>query len=306
MRILPEEFMHQAPATIGAFVRINHEHCPAGQDTKARLWIKRVSATDVVAYCHHCTRRGGASNVSGEQTWEQLEDGAPEDSNVIELDELSAAKLADTIKWMEYYGAYADKQRVIGPSTEAHEWLALKGFKSVFEAGLVYGTPYIGGRSGLIFPIRVAGTKLIGVQVRFNFLIARSPLTIEDGAIKPRKGAKYVTKRLDQYARPFVYGAVGSHYPVVFVEDYLSARRVSTFFPAVPLYTSNMEMPAIQAVYEQCQTKHARIWLDNDRPEIRDAAAVLAAKASVLFDSVKIIIEPEPTKLTDRELAACL
>lgn len=42
-------------------VNVNHEECPAGTDTKKRLYVKRVqNGTDnsYLFYCHHCGNRG--------------------------------------------------------------------------------------------------------------------------------------------------------------------------------------------------------------------------------------------------------
>ena len=42
-------------------VNVNHEECPAGTDTKRRLYVKRVeNGTDnsYLFYCHHCGNRG--------------------------------------------------------------------------------------------------------------------------------------------------------------------------------------------------------------------------------------------------------
>lgn len=44
----------------GETVRVNHENCPAGQDTKQRLYITRPpgSANVILAYCHNCQESG--------------------------------------------------------------------------------------------------------------------------------------------------------------------------------------------------------------------------------------------------------
>lgn len=45
--------LKNAPRVIGEQIHINHEDCEAGEDTKKRLYIKRVD-NGVVAYCHNC------------------------------------------------------------------------------------------------------------------------------------------------------------------------------------------------------------------------------------------------------------
>jgi hypothetical protein len=45
-----------APRVIGEQIHINHEGCEAGEDTKRRLYIKRVEK-GVVAFCHNCQEK---------------------------------------------------------------------------------------------------------------------------------------------------------------------------------------------------------------------------------------------------------
>jgi len=52
------EYLPEAPTQVGAQVHINHANCPAGTDRKRRLYIKRLDVSTVVAFCHHCGKRG--------------------------------------------------------------------------------------------------------------------------------------------------------------------------------------------------------------------------------------------------------
>ena len=52
-----------APPSIGEQVHINHIGCPAGEDHKKRLYIRKTS-TGIVAYCHHCSESGYADTDS--------------------------------------------------------------------------------------------------------------------------------------------------------------------------------------------------------------------------------------------------
>lgn len=52
-RISREEIDPYIPSTVGDQVHINHESCPAGRDTKRRLYIKRTNYA-ILAYCHNC------------------------------------------------------------------------------------------------------------------------------------------------------------------------------------------------------------------------------------------------------------
>lgn len=52
------EYIEDAPTQVGAQVHINHKNCPAGTDRKRRLYVKRLDSFTVVAFCHHCGKRG--------------------------------------------------------------------------------------------------------------------------------------------------------------------------------------------------------------------------------------------------------
>lgn len=49
---------HAAGLSNGQQKRVSHTGCPAGEDTKRRLWVKRLADGSVVAFCHHCGRSG--------------------------------------------------------------------------------------------------------------------------------------------------------------------------------------------------------------------------------------------------------
>lgn len=48
---------YDIPSGVGQY-SFNHEGCPAGVDTKKRLYIKVISNGNLVAYCHHCGNKG--------------------------------------------------------------------------------------------------------------------------------------------------------------------------------------------------------------------------------------------------------
>lgn len=51
------EYVDLAPASPGT-TRYNHEDCPAGMDTKRRLYVTKKEDGSVLAYCHNCGRSG--------------------------------------------------------------------------------------------------------------------------------------------------------------------------------------------------------------------------------------------------------
>jgi hypothetical protein len=53
-----DEFLPYAPDCVGDQVRVDHDACSAGADTKRRLYIKRLTDGTVLAYCHNCGESG--------------------------------------------------------------------------------------------------------------------------------------------------------------------------------------------------------------------------------------------------------
>lgn len=53
--------------SVGEQIKVNHEGCTAGLDTKKRLYIKRVPSGGV-AYCHHCNQSGFVRELTADGT----------------------------------------------------------------------------------------------------------------------------------------------------------------------------------------------------------------------------------------------
>lgn len=50
---IPREHIHPHIPAVGQQINVNHDECPAGRDTRQRLYIKRTPEA-VLAYCHNC------------------------------------------------------------------------------------------------------------------------------------------------------------------------------------------------------------------------------------------------------------
>lgn len=55
-----DDFVHYGEdLTSGEQIHVNHDKCPAGLDTKRRLYIKRTEDDRyILAYCHNCSLSG--------------------------------------------------------------------------------------------------------------------------------------------------------------------------------------------------------------------------------------------------------
>lgn len=87
-----ETLLELAPALrIDQQININHEDCPAGRDTKARLYIKRVAHSHMF-YCHNCGSCGvqhtgsdimRAADLTGDTTEAEVKIGRRPDPNLV-------------------------------------------------------------------------------------------------------------------------------------------------------------------------------------------------------------------------------
>ena len=66
VKIPHKDFKSNIPLRDGEQVKVNHKNCPAGEDTKKRLYIKKVYG-GVLAYCHHCSGVGVLFNEDGKK-----------------------------------------------------------------------------------------------------------------------------------------------------------------------------------------------------------------------------------------------
>lgn len=282
----PDEFVRYAPPTIGAQVSVNHADCAAGRDTKRRLYVKRV-ARGIVAYCHHCGRKGAAFKTSGAAAWEEFGDVARNEQQYIAVgSELRRYERA--LKWIEYYETYVGGDTCETPQV-AREWLRRKGFMEPREAAVVWGAPE-DEEPGLILPIRSPDGRVVGVQVRRTF-------------DKKAPGLRYETFLVEKTGG-YIYGYREA--PIVVVtEDYLSSIRLAMFIQVTPLYGSTMSSDVMASLFSGVRGRpdHVVVWLDNDKPEIAEAATKIAVKVEPFFDRVTVILHAaEPTKYTDAAL----
>lgn len=63
MKIDLRPYLDRVPKRVGASIYLNHVECPAGEDTRKRLWIIR-SDKGYNGYCHHCGGKGFSRSTS--------------------------------------------------------------------------------------------------------------------------------------------------------------------------------------------------------------------------------------------------
>lgn len=251
------EYLQYAPQERGKQVHVNHAGCTAGTDTKERLYVKRNSDGSVVAYCHHCGKRGVSgkrSPVVGYRSYRS--------------DPLGRGSFQDQRKERERYVAgdagISDGRPLALPADatcdEAHWPARARHFitgvgvdaQEVARKGWAYSPRY----DRVIIPVfdTVAG-GLLGYQAR----------RLDDDKAQP----KYITVRDKSKGVSRLYYSVcnlGTK-TCVLVEDALSAEKVGKFSDCIALLTTTGD----DALKDKLLGKydHVIIWLDDDNTDVK-------------------------------------
>lgn len=253
-RIPKEDFFHAAPQRVGEQVNINHTNCLAGQDTRQRLYVKRI-ANGIVAYCHNCGEFGVANNkgwreikvlqdlmsVNQQQLKEAVAVTVPDDTTYIPTDFPEEA-----LRWL--YSSFLDDTQI-----------------------QKYRIGYSPSWGRTILPVYDDVGNLIFWQGRAHGMLKPKYISVS-GAQKPYKVIKSVN--------PSVFGAI-----LTITEDMLSAIRMAENFEpgikfdAMPLLGTTISTSDLLNVVVDYQT--IMVWLDDDEAGRR--------KASTLIEQLKLV-----------------
>jgi hypothetical protein len=237
-RIDREELDRLAPADTGTN-RHNHDHCPAGADTKRRLYVTRKEDGSVVGYCHNC----GNSGVSVHRGHHHRRSSVGSDvRNRTERKITMPLNLEfDFDKWPKAAIDWVNKAGI--PLHILHK----------------YALAYDLDSKRVVIPKYNVDSELVMYQSR--------NVGLDDGP-------KYVTVKegdKDHYCA-LPCGLVTSHQQrntLVVVEDMLSAIKMAELggYDALPLFSSNVEFLKLLTHLRNYDT--IVVWLDNDNIEVR-------------------------------------
>ncbi len=231
-RIHHGEFRSQGEKlAIGKQIRLNHRHCPAGTDTRQRLYVKRTHDA-VLAYCHNC---GGHGIVGiGKNTTRAIRDLLIE-HEAAQRNEHGELVLPDDIdlipeRW----------------PTEAQAWVFQYGINGAEAAEYSLGYSQSWGR--VILPVYEGG-KLVFWQGR---------------AVHKGQDPKYISAKT--HPKVMFYAmkqGKGGSPAMMLVEDMLSAIKMSRFSDTIAFLGTS---PDFDCLTERLQgyTK-VGIFLDPDR-----------------------------------------
>lgn len=252
------ESRNGSPIAIGQTIHVDHHSCPAGNDTRQRLYITRKEAesggTTYLAYCHNCGMGSALQPISNVRAGTYSTPGAGAPGIVPDL---TAEMLDLHLVPPGTTGFPAQAGAFLAPITKGGggDWDA----EDLGVAGIGYDRE----SRRLILPIYDAMTgesglfrgeaELIGWQSRRLFGYGPKYLTVDGG--DPLETTVHL------YDTPPEL--------IVIVEDYLSAIRLaqaSCEFMAVPLFRYKTSAERIAKLVKT--RLPCLVWLDNDRPEV--------------------------------------
>lgn len=272
MRIPYVHVRPHIPTAVGTQVRVDHEACPSGRDTKQRLYIKRTPLA-VLAYCHNCgghmVRKAPRTGVRQPEVIERLlrESEADTTAGVVALPE-------------DFVGA------TLAPD-DAKAWLY--GYNITDEDIKKYNIGYSESWGRIILPVFEDG-KCVFWQGR-----------AVEGATP-----KYIS--VQSAKKPLFVASDPSHdvWTAVITEDMLSAIRVTPVDRCFTGYALLGTHGPDDLAEQLKKYTYVFVWLDNDTAGRRKGVELterLKTCAPVTQQVIQVSSShPEPKRLTARQI----
>lgn len=283
-RIPKEDWMDALPVHPGNTpVHINHDNCPAGRDTKRRLYIKN-DGTKYLVYCHNCQGWDVVTYDASADGKYKVGHNTPDLSSLLDQSDGydASPRLPDDVTFV-----------TTNWPKECLSWLAQN---NIIESDIQrYGICYSPSYDRVILPVYNKDNELIYWQARDCNGKDPKYLNIK-GCPKPL----------------FVIEPTRTISRVVIVEDILSAIVFAKSANGhdsrvVALLGTKVESSTISHYIEDVQ--HVYIWLDEDRAG-RMGAHHLKKTLQLTHGIKNIKVIPnnyrQPKKLTDQEISHAL
>jgi hypothetical protein len=232
--------------------RFNHDDCPAGTDTKRRLYITRKEDGIIVGYCHNCGSSGVA--VGSGSTYKR-----------------TAAIVTDTKVKEVTMPPNIEFEPKLWPK-EAIDW--------VQKAGLPLTTVK---KYALAYDLDSRRVLIPKYDVDNRLVMWQSRRVHDDLELTP----KYITEvQIDAC----VHDPLGTRGEVVVLcEDMLSAIKIDALagYDVIPLFSSNVKIDKLLTPTAKYDT--IVVWLDNDNTEVKRHRDSIARQLRSLGKRVEVI-----------------
>ena len=247
---------------IGRQIRINHADCPAGRDTKRRLYIKRKDNGKLYLYCQHCSTGLVYHLRYGRYRQKVAEDSQ---NNRQELRDNPATNANDRASVYQEWAGRLTRGTLGSCSAAAREWIGRVKLSSehMERRGLIYDT--VDNR--LSIPI-VEGDAMVGHQWRH---FDRKP--------------KYLTVYFDE-DKPLHWLNQHQSKHLFVCEDILSSWVINQRYDVVALLTTQVKSAKIHHIASRYNS--FVVWLDSDNAHVKKAESKLSRQLEK-YGNVNII-----------------
>lgn len=241
----------------------NHINCPAGRDTKSRLFIKR-DGERLIGYCHHCQLSG--VHGAGRRNYIRTRNNTVTDRPIRLPADLCLHPDDCHVKfnvWMGKYGITA---------AERQEFML--GWSPSLKRGII--------------PVYM-NEGLVAYQER--------RILDEDD------GPKYLTTRSKRVKHPmFQCGQYIEGGTMVLTEDILSAVKVGRVANATALMGTHLPDESLSYILRNKPDK-VLIWLDDDNPTVRASQRKILRRIGAFVECHRVLgIGRDPKELSNDEL----
>ena len=228
---------------IGESKRMNHADCPAGVDTRRRLYVTR-KADVLLGYCHNC----GVSTSMYLSTRDRFRNPSTAVMS-LPLPAHKPYRFPTTVRFDE----------IEELPIEANAWLIQSNISRT-EAN-DYGIKYVPENNSILIPFfRLKGFDYNGYQLR--------PLD-KHATAKYVNCVKYESEELGGITRGSYRGKESRC--VVIVEDLVSAIHINRL--GCPAYVNyGTQVKPIKLHHLSKEFDQVLVWLDNDKPEVIEKA----------------------------------
>jgi len=268
-------------------------HCKSGHNND-RMYIKRNDDGSYIAYCHHCCEHGfspafkdifrSSSSVVSKRSGEAV----PDDESYDDTGGRTQPEKDSFVIPREYTTDVNDMS--LGAYKKFIQVVEKIPIRTILNLGICWKKSARADDLEILFPYYTDG-NLSAYQVRRLSSYEKDRILTEP---------KYITTTNSLYEPGtvmhdpmFTGGKLLNDMPVFITEDWLSAARISMFYPALPLMGVNMS--DLQTEYIAKIFPSAVVWLDNDSILVLDRARNMSKRLiSVGVGTARVSMRCDP------------
>lgn len=248
-----------------ATMHYNHEDCPAGRDTRQRLYITRTNDNTILAYCHNCGHRGFIRSTDPRNIHEPaIDECTPVVGDPLGIPAILTAQI-------ENLGSIPTFP--IDYSSQIQQYMDTYGISQLMAAkdAWMYGSSLDTKTGVLVYPCLRTDTSIIGGQVRRVGPVADGvPKVVSFGTVEPHLFDPYDSDT------------------VIVCEDRVSGVKIAQAGFASYVLHGSQALTGVQAHSLAMLFKNVLVWYDNDNDTVKQAAET-SHKVLTLFKHTQYI-----------------